>query len=87
LYGIDIVAESVEVEVEQDDGVQAELGVEALEVSSEEVIMAGSCFDLFKPGAAEAGASYALLKVLRAVGETALSVSSRKLEPFPKVRS
>jgi hypothetical protein len=42
LYGIVIVAESVEVDVELDSGVQAELGVEALEVSSEEVIKVGS---------------------------------------------
>jgi hypothetical protein len=30
--------------------------------------------------------SYALEKVLRTVGETALSVSSRKLAPLPKMR-
>lgn len=83
-----IVAESVEAEVMAEDSVEAELGVEALLGVLQELSMERRSLD-GRPvaGAAAAGGSYALEKVLRAVGETALRVSRRRLEPLPKVRT
>ena len=85
-----IVAESVEAEVMADDNVDAELGVDAL-LGVLQVLLSMDRRSLdgrpVAGAAEEAGGSYALEKVLRAVGETALSVSRRRLEPFPKVRT
>jgi hypothetical protein len=93
-----MVADSVEVaDVTAEESVEAELGVVELEgvlevwgverlLSMERRGFAGRA----NMGAADVGtgASYAFVKVLRTVGETALSVSSRsEVELLPKVRS
>jgi hypothetical protein len=88
LYGIDIVADSLEADVSADERVEAELGVELLcGLETDASIDSDGLDERPSAGAAEAGASYALEKVLRTVGETALSVSRRSDEPLPKVRS
>ena len=96
-----MVAESVDAEVEADERVDAELVVEfGVLVSSrnavaelEEAWVATvlsidnrGFTGLPKAGAAEIGASYAFEKVFRTVGDIAERVSSRRLEPLPKVR-
>jgi len=88
LYGMVMVAESLEADVSVDERVEAELGVDVVLSSLQLLSIDRRGFDRRpRAGAAEAGGSYALEKVLRTVGETALRVSSRRLEPLPKVRT
>lgn len=96
-----MVAELVDdAEVEAEERVDAELGVEfgVLVSSCSEVAVPEEAWvatvlsidnrgftGLPEAGTAKAGASYAFEKVFRTVGETAERVSSRRLEPLPKV--
>jgi hypothetical protein len=95
-----MVADSVdEADVTADESVEAELGVVELGgvfdvcgferlLSMERRGLAGRGSANMGAAEAGAGASYALVNVLRTVGETALSVSSRReVELLPKVRS
>lgn len=102
LYGIVLLADSLEADVraeDEEDRVEAESGVHTL-VGFEMVVLllmsrrnlAGgpgggatyvlSVLDVF----VVVVGSYALLKVLRTVGEAALRVSRRSEAPFPKTR-
>lgn len=76
-----MVADSCEADVRADERVDAELGVL---VALGAVGMLLSMERRSLVGRSRAG--YALEKVLTLVGETALSVSSRKLAPLPKLR-
>ena len=98
LYGIVLLADSLEADVSVDDErVEAESGVQML-VGFDVVLpisrrsFAGGpgggamkVFNVFDVFVVVVG-SYALLNVLRTVGDAALSVSSRNDAPLPKMR-
>jgi len=80
-----MVAEPLEDAVSADETVDAELGV--AEAEAQALLAAGKLLSMESRGfEGRSRAGYALEKVLIFVGETALSVSSRKLAPFPKLR-
>lgn len=80
-----MVADSCEADVRADERVEAELGV--LEVEAGALGAFGMLLSMERRGfEGRSSAGYVLEKVLIRVGETALSVSSRRLAPFPKLR-
>lgn len=85
LYGIVVVADSCEADVRADERVEAELGV--VDVEAGPLVAFGMLLSMERRGLdGRSRAEYALEKVLMWVGETALSVSSRREAPFPKLR-
>lgn len=100
LYGIVLLADSLEADVSAEDdeeSVEAESGVQMLVETGVELLMSRRSFAGGPGGGATkvlrvlevfvvVFGSYALLKVLRTVGDAALRVSSRREAPFPKTR-
>ncbi len=86
LYGMEMVADSLDAEVSVEDRVDAESGVLA-QFALEKLLSMESCglAGRWRAGAVE-GCSWALEKVLRTVGETALRTSRRRLVAFPRMR-
>lgn len=80
-----MLADSCEADVRADESVEAELGV--VEVEAGALGAFGMLLSMERRGfEGRSSAGYALEKVLTRVGETALSVSSRREAPFPKLR-